>query len=189
MRTFFTSDLHLGHSNIIRFCNRPYASIDEMDEALVSNWNERVKAHDVVWVLGDVSFSHPQRTFELLNRLNGFKKLVLGNHDKSIRTQQHLRSCFNEVTDGFKELYLQDEDVHQAHFAVLCHYPMLTWNRSFYGALHLHGHHHNPTPIRPDETLKRYDVGVDANNYAPVSLREVIDALAHIKPGDRKPEY
>lgn len=186
---FFTSDLHLGHSNIIKFCKRPYADAAEMDAALVSNWNARVRATDVVWVLGDVSFSHPQRTLELLSQLSGFKKLVLGNHDKPLRKHKFLLDCFNEVVVGFKELYVQDEDVHDAHFAVMCHYPMLSWDRSFYGALHLHGHHHNPTPIQPGETLKRYDVGVDANNYAPVSLREVVDALAHIKPGARQQEY
>ena len=188
MRTFFTSDLHFGHSNIIRFCDRPFATADEMDAALIKNWNARVHAHDAVWVIGDVSFHHPQRTFEILNELKGFKKLVLGNHDKSIRKQKHLRDCFNEVVDGFKEIYLQDEDVHTPHFAVMCHYPMLSWNKSFYGALHLHGHMHNRQPIKDGETLRRMDVGVDAHQYQPISLLEVIDLLTAIKP-DEKKEY
>jgi calcineurin-like phosphoesterase family protein len=188
MRTFFTSDLHFGHANIIRFCERPYASVEEMDAALINNWNARVHAHDVVWVLGDVSFHHPQQTFEILSQLKGFKKLVLGNHDKSIRKQKHLYDCFTEVYDGFKEVYLQDEEVHTPLFAVLCHYPMLSWNRSFHGSLHLHGHMHNRQPIKDGETMKRLDVGVDAHQYRPITLQEVIDHLATITP-DGKKEY
>ena len=177
MRLFFTSDLHFGHTNIIRFCNRPYGSADEMDAALVNNWNARVRPTDVIWVLGDVSFAHPQRTFELLCQLNGFKKLVLGNHDGSIRKQQHLRDCFTEVVEGFKELYLQDEDVNTQHFAVLCHYPMLSWNRSFHGSIQLHGHVHSPQPLKPGDNARRMDVGVDAHQFRPVSLQEVLDLM------------
>ena len=174
-KVFFTADLHLGHSNIIGRCNRPFASTAEMNEALVSNWNSRVRHTDTVWVLGDVSFYPPNRTDEILSQLRGFKKLVLGNHDKMLKKKAGLLGHFTEVHAGLHELYLQDEESAGAHFAVLCHYPLLSWNRAFHGSIHLHGHTHSRVPV--SSGARRYDVGVDANAYAPVSLREVLDAL------------
>lgn len=187
MRTFFTSDLHFGHSNIIRFCERPFSNADEMDAALIKNWNETVHAHDNIWVLGDVSFHHPQRTFEILSELKGFKRLVYGNHDKSIRKQKHLHDCFNEVYD-LRECWLQDEEVTTAVYVTMCHYPMLSWNRSYHGSIQLHGHVHARQPFQPNATARRYDVGVDANNFRPVSLRHIIDSVAEIKHSEAK-EY
>jgi calcineurin-like phosphoesterase family protein len=186
MRIFLTSDLHFGHANIIKYCDRPYASPDEMDAALINNWNARVAPTDTVWVLGDVFFRPAGEAQEIISQLNGFKKLVLGNHDKVIRNQAPLRAHFNEVYDGLHETYLYDDECAKV-FAVLCHYPMLSWNRAFHGSIQLHGHVHSRAPLG-DGKVRRYDVGVDANNYAPVSLREVLDALATIN-STTKPEY
>lgn len=78
---FFTSDLHFGHKNIIKFCNRPWETTDEMDEALVENWNSIVRANDIVFDLGDFAFAPNSKWKEILSRLNGIHYLILGNHE------------------------------------------------------------------------------------------------------------
>ena len=90
--TFFTSDQHLGHRNIIRLCNRPFASIEEMDETLISRWNAKVKDSDRVFVIGDLFFraEDPER---MLKRLKGRKTLILGNHDSSWTGKVDLTHC------------------------------------------------------------------------------------------------
>lgn len=79
-RVFFTSDLHFGHNNIMRFCNRPFKSIEEMDEALIQKWNSVVSKNDLVFDLGDFAFAPNWRWKEILGRLNGHHYLILGNH-------------------------------------------------------------------------------------------------------------
>lgn len=79
---FFTSDLHLGHANVICHCNRPFASVEEMDETLIRNWNQRVKTNDTVYVLGDLMFRNQKPPEEYLDRLKGRKHLITGNHDR-----------------------------------------------------------------------------------------------------------
>src|SRR5579863_2896472 len=97
MTRWFTSDTHFGHTNIIRYCNRPFKDAGEMDRAMVENWNALVKPEDTIYHLGDVSFSSPDRTKHILSNMNGHKILILGNHD---------RSEFKMKTWGFDEVYL-----------------------------------------------------------------------------------
>jgi len=79
---YFTSDLHLGHANVIRFQDRPFADVDEMNEALIANYNEVVGPDDTVYILGDVSNRCPgKQANEMIARLNGHKILIMGNHD------------------------------------------------------------------------------------------------------------
>ena len=80
---WFISDSHFGHEGAIKYCMRPYKSIEEMDEALIHNWNSVVKHTDNVYHLGDLSFHKPARTLEILSLLKGHKHLILGNHDKN----------------------------------------------------------------------------------------------------------
>lgn len=78
--TFFTSDQHFGHFNIIRLCSRPFGTVEEMDEALLSKWNAKVKADDIVYILGDLFF-RAAKIEPILKALNGRKHLIVGNHD------------------------------------------------------------------------------------------------------------
>lgn len=178
MRVHFTSDTHFGHSNIIKYCTRPFRSAAEMDSAMIENWNQRVEPTDVVWIIGDFSFADPQRTEEILCYLNGIKKIVLGNHDKTIRKHPNIKRHFAEVHEGFVEEYLHDDHTPK-NFFVMCHYPMMSWNRSFRGAYHLHGHTHGN--LKFDPKWRRLDVGVDVQaDYAPVSLQSVVNKLSKI---------
>lgn len=79
---WFTSDMHFGHRNIMKFCNRPFNSVEEMDEALINNWNAVVEESDIVFNLGDFAYASNSRWKEILERLKGTHYLILGNHKK-----------------------------------------------------------------------------------------------------------
>jgi calcineurin-like phosphoesterase family protein len=169
MTTFFTSDIHFGHSRIIQYCNRPFATVEEMDEAIISNWNETVQQYDHIYILGDVSFSNAERTNSILQRLNGIKILIYGNHDKVVRNNPEVRSHFVET----HELLERDFKVEgqKAIKIVMCHYAMKVWNKSHHGSLHLFGHSHGSMP---DDGSRSLDVGMDCHGMRPISLDDVI---------------
>lgn len=167
---YFTSDLHLGHENAIKFQNRPFKSVEEMNKTLICNYNSVVQPNDTVYILGDLAFKIPvDEADRLISKLNGRKYLVRGNHDK-----RYDESLFEEITD-YKEIGEYSE-----HF-ILMHYPMLEWKRQHRGSIQLHGHMHN---VGLDYNLecrangiRRFDVGVDANNFYPVSITTIIDFM------------
>lgn len=113
-KTFFTSDTHFNHANIIRYCNRPFADVQSMNDAIIARWNSVVGAEDIVWHLGDVGFGDRERLKEIVPKLNGKKFLVRGNHDT--RPNAFYREC------GFLEAY--DHPVIIKDFIVLSHEPM-----------------------------------------------------------------
>lgn len=165
---YFTSDLHFGHENIIRFCKRPFKDAQEMTEVLVSRWNERVQQGDRVFVVGDFAFLTQADAQKVLNRLNGDKHLVRGNHDK---VAVQLKG-WGSIRD------LVDVKVDKDH-VVLCHYPMRVWNKSHHGSLMLHGHSHGTLPPFCNQSL---DVGVDCWDFRPVTLEEVKQRLKEYPP-------
>lgn len=96
---WFTSDTHFGHANVIRYSNRPYKDKEEMDEGMIANWNSRVQPGDLVYHLGDVFFCQESVAAQILRRLNGEKFLIFGNHDKTIKRSEKLRSMFVKCVD------------------------------------------------------------------------------------------
>lgn len=158
MTTFFTSDLHFGHRNIINMCNRPYEDVHHMNTMLCNNWNSKVKQSDEVWVLGDFSMRGDPSKY--LDRLKGRLHLVVGNHDHR-KTRHHPR--------WVSVSYYREVSPHGQHI-ILSHYPFLTWNGAHRGTWHLHGHSHGS--LGPTSTT-RLDVGVDCHNWFPLSFREV----------------
>ena len=130
--TYFISDLHLGHKNVLQFDSRPFFTLEEMHEAIIRNWNQTVTDKDTVYLLGDVAWND-DIGYEIVKQLHGKKILVLGNHDNRI---DRTRGLFEKVTQ-MAEIKVNGE------FVVLSHYPMAVWNRSFYGSVHLYGHVHN----------------------------------------------
>lgn len=171
MKYHFTSDVHFHHKNIIKFCNRPFASIEEMNEKLIRNWNEVVAPQDIVWQLGDFSFASIEKTESILHQLNGEKYAVLGNHDKEIiRNRRRLldNGLFKEIV-SYKELKIEGTQVN------LFHYAGRTWNKSHHGSYLLFGHTHNDLPPYG----RSVDVGVDSTAilghavYRPFSFEEI----------------
>ena len=170
--TFFTADLHLGHYNIIRYCNRPFSSVYEMDEAIIENWNDVVSPRDSVYILGDFSFrtSTIYDVDKYFSRLAGNKFLILGNHDKG-----HVKHLpWGWVKDVYLLKGLNKEGIW------LSHYAHRSWYNSFHGSWHLYGHTHG----RSAPYGRSFDIGVDAWEFTPVSLDE---AAQKIKELDENP--
>jgi calcineurin-like phosphoesterase family protein len=179
---WFTSDLHFGHANVIRYGKRPFANPEEMDAEIVKRWNDLVSLGDEVWVLGDVSFHKPIVTYGLLHQLHGKKHLVRGNHDRHMK--QQVLDCFSSVQD-YKELKVElsppfdvtnRDGTPGKQRIVLSHYPLASWNAMHHGSWHLHGHSHgNYRPGRPDalNNGRILDVGVDVHNFNPICLEDV----------------
>lgn len=163
---YFTSDLHLGHQNVIRLCQRPFRDVEQMNATLLQRWNEVIKSHDTIYILGDLTMKLSlDEANHMISQLKGKKILVRGNHDK-----KYDEKLFEEICD-YKELK------YQKHFFVLSHYPFLEWNHSFRGAIHLHGHQHHDATYNQSmkkQGIYRYDVGVDAHDYRPISIDEIL---------------
>lgn len=191
----FTSDLHFGHKAVIEYCQRPFKSVEEMDEALIANWNRVVKPIDKVYVLGDFFMYHKKpKLREIMSRLNGTKILVLGNHDMSDREMEGIGFSFVCRSMTIK---IANEMVNLSHFPYRkskLHY--LFWNtlhklfpkrffkpRYFHwmvpddGKFLLHGHTHSTKTI----SGKSIHVGTDAWNYTPVSLNKIADIIGKLK--------
>jgi calcineurin-like phosphoesterase family protein len=168
---FFTADLHLGHKNIIKHCDRPFSSVNEMDEHLITAWNSHVQPDDSVYIIGDFIFRSTISPTNYLSRLNGKKHLLLGNHDTNWIKKVDLTKYFATV-DRFLEI--SDGQ----HYITLCHYPLMSWNRMSKGGYMIHGHIHNNRNAFYFPMLKQMpnllNAGVDINGFSPVTLDELV---------------
>lgn len=174
---FFTSDLHLSHRNIIKYCNRPFKDENEMNEAIVSRWNNTVSPKDIVYVVGDVTFEKDEAKRDwLLHRLNGEKHLVWGNHDKLLhKWQRHFKTA-----QDIAVLHVPPEANNgKGQRIVMCHYAMRVWDQSHYGTWHLYGHSHGSLPDEP--TSLSCDVGVDSWDFTPVTMEQLARHMARKK--------
>lgn len=167
--TFFTADTHFLHAGILAHCpNRPGRDVEEMTALLIERWNAWVGPRDQVWHLGDFAFGRTGRWQEIFDRLHGRKHLIVGNHDKSKKI----------LTLGWESVDLMKTWKQDGYSAVLCHYPLLTWDRAHHGRWHLHGHAHgnlDPTTANPT----RMDVGIDTHPQCrPYALEEIVAQLA-----------
>ncbi len=178
MARYFTSDLHFGHENIIRYSGRPFGSVEEMNQQLVARWNATVGADDEVWVLGDVALGKTHETLEFVRALTGRKVLVTGNHDrcwpghgaKAERWEAIYRDAgFAEIRHGTIRTALDgadvicnhfpyrgdshDEDRHRGQRPVDAGLPLI------------HGHVHERWQVNG----RQFNVGVDVWDYRPVS--------------------
>jgi calcineurin-like phosphoesterase family protein len=168
-KTFFISDLHFGHKRMLEYENRPFETVEKMDEALISNWNKKVKNQYYIYVLGDFSFHSKEKTKEILNRLNGRKILILGNHDRR-KSLTYWRSVgFEEVSKYpilFEDLYLLS---HEPRYELADH--NLYYN--------IHGHiHSKDISCNPE---RYYNVSVEKNNYTPVDFEVIKNHFLKIK--------
>lgn len=168
---WFTADTHFDHANIIKYCKRPFASVEEMNEALIKNINAKVKPEDRLFHLGDFAKSRVEHFRNAINCRNIL--LVLGNHDK-INYNSPLFS------GGVRDMFtLKTEIDGQRKDIVLCHYALKVWAKSHYGSWQLYGHSHGGLP--DDETAQAFDVGVDCHGYSPISLEDVKNIMAKKK--------
>jgi len=168
MNTFFTADTHFGHRRILEYCKRPFATVYEMDKALVANWNRVVKPGDTIYHLGDVAFCCTSKYYsDIFFQLNGTKHLILGNHDKLAEKHIAMYPTAWASVQQMKEIDIADQKI------VMCHYPMRTWHHSYRGTWQLYGHVHGTFP----DYGKSTDVGVDCWDYTPVSFDQLKDHM------------
>ena len=166
---FVTSDTHFFHKNILKYQpdERPFDSVEEMNEKIIENWNAVVKPNDLIYHLGDFAFAQPHKVDGILRRLNGQKFFIWGNHDKSMHDKA-VASHFQWMRN-YHELKIEKQ------YVVLHHFPILSWNRMHHGALHFYGHTHGSIPyVFEGQSL---DVGVDTNECKPYNVRELIATL------------
>lgn len=158
---YFTSDTHYGHDNIIKYSNRPFSNIQEMNEKMIDNWNLIIKNNDDVYHIGDFAFGNGLKNPEqYFNRLNGRKHLIKGNHDYGCKT---LNLPWDSINDYLEIVYKNQK-------IVLMHYSMRVWHHSYKDTWNLYGHSHG-TLIEEDKLA--FDVGVDVWDFKPVSFTQV----------------
>lgn len=174
---FFCSDMHFNHANIIKYAMRPFKDADEMNAALIKNWNSVVKPDDIVFCLGDFMFGNINRFWEFRSRLNGKIYLIHGNHDYKLMDEGNIEGAFEMVTSQLN-ITVDGQKIYLNHF------PMLTFDGIYkekptwqlFGHVHSNKEHPGTSPDikRLDYLLPfQYDVGIDNNNYTPISFAEV----------------
>jgi len=162
VNTWFTSDFHLGHRNIIRYCNRPYRSTEEMDEAILENLNARVRQNDIFYFLGDFCMGGPSQAARYRDRVVcRHIHVVEGNHDRVLRRLANAFCSWNQLA----RIRIGGQGI------VLCHYAMRVWHHSWRGAWHLYGHSHGK--LEDGQASLSMDVGVDAHQFLPWHFDEI----------------
>ena len=178
---WFTSDHHFSHGNIIKYCNRPFSSVDDMDNYLIQNWNSYVNKGDTIYHLGDFGFTPNAKSYtihklqKICNKLKGNIILIKGNHDTNVDSIKRF-----SVVKNYHVIH-----THGIRF-VLFHYPMRSWQFANKGSIHLFGHCH---ANMPNYNLS-FDIGIDnvaknilgdgtieglkKENYRPLSVTEII---------------
>jgi len=201
--TFFTSDWHIGHSNVLLFDERPFKSIEEMHFKLIKNYNAIVPENGICYHLGDVGMAKGSIIKSVLDKLNGTKVLVLGNHDGNVN---RMYNCGFDVVVHGAVLYIGGEEVTMTHCPLRGVFREDTskmngrtegenWHKEHKhtkfsipnrGQFHLHGHIHarkeNKKPIKDG---RQWDVGVCGNNYRPVHIKAVESWIATYKKDNK----
>lgn len=173
---YFISDTHFFHDKIRTLANRPFSSMEEMNEMMVINWNSVIGANDIVYHLGDFAYGTWKGgdVKSLFSRLNGRKILIRGNHDHSETLQLPWENVYHMHTVKYNGSKI-----------VLCHYPMIEWDGSFHGSYHFHGHTHQVSPLNIlndtvfDGRFKNFaknwrNVSVEVIDYTPMHIDELI---------------
>lgn len=170
---YYIADTHFGHYNIIRLCNRPFQTVEEMNETLINNWNKTVSNEDTVYIVGDFAFLDVDKSLEILYRLNGKKILIEGNHDIKNLKNPKFRNAFDEV---HQLITIVDNNT----MVSLCHYPIVEWNGYFRNSYHIFGHIHNTTKNKSYEIVRNepraLNCGADVTDFRPMTLKELIKA-------------
>lgn len=172
MNQWLTSDLHFWHRNVITYCNRPWGSVEEMNEGLIEKWNQNVRDNDLVTVLGDFAMASAGRIAEIVPRLRGHKVLVMGNHDWNYKEKRWLEWGFERVHMGT----IRVDKMLLNHFP----YRGQQHDQRYFdampedkGEILLHGHVHNAWKRKG----RMLNVGVDQWDYRPVNLAEILAQL------------
>lgn len=166
---YYISDLHIGHKAALRFDERPFADIKEMENEIILRWNQKVTTEDDVYILGDVFYGYKGKPADFLHQLNGRLHLITGNHDYGLLKDREASGCFAEI-DKLKMI------IDNGRYVVLCHYPLIDWNKKHFGAYHVYGHVHkkiNDEILFMMKQKRAYNAGCMINGYVPCTLEEL----------------
>lgn len=165
--TYFTSDWHLFHTNIIKYCKRPFEDSAKMNRVILDNMNSLITENDWLYFLGDMAMiREPKHLTYWLDSLRCRNIcFIKGNHDKTA----------SKISDRFFWYKDMEQIKVQKQPIVLCHYAMRVWNRSHHGSWHLYGHSHGTLP--DDQNSLSMDVGVDTNNFMPYSFEDIQERM------------
>lgn len=160
---YLISDTHFGHENIIKHCKRPFDNAKQMNQYMIDRWNSVIKkGSEEIWHLGDFTFDYKHdRVYDLISKLYGFRKLIIGNHDNSNHIKC-LRKCGIEVM-YYDVIKLNNKKISLYHFPI----------KNYHGHYLIHGHIHNNNGVRKN----CFNVSVENINYTPIKLIEVYDKL------------
>lgn len=189
---FFTSDTHFGHARIIELCSRPFKDVEHMNTEIVRRWNEMVHPQDTVFHLGDVALGKINESLPIVSRLNGYKILVNGNHDRPFMNAGKAR--YQEWHDVYSQVF--DEVYYSTvvpfrlneHKVMLSHFPydgdshdgdrFTDFRAVDEGIPLIHGHTHSNGRIsRSKNGTLQIHVGMDAWDYRPVSKDEILSLI------------
>lgn len=162
MEIWITADTHFNHKNIIEYCNRPFKNIDEMNETIIENWNKFINKDDVIFHLGDVGFGKFEQLKPIIDKLNGKKYLIQGNHDRLNK------NYYREL--GFEWIKSKHIMILSEIKLILLHRPPL-WNNNIDNSfLYIYGHTHG----KSSNTKNKIDIGTDTNNFKPYNMTDLI---------------
>ena len=170
--TLFTSDLHFWHKNICKYCNRPYNTVEEMNQGIIDNWNSVVKDDDIVYLLGDMGFCGIEKLRSLISQLKGHIRLVQGNHDSDKVVNRLIEEGLIEGVATLCYITITGDEECPDQDLTLCHFPMIDWANKEKGAWMIHGHQHQ-LPNTPSCSYAHWDVGLDKNQMTPISFEQL----------------
>ncbi len=169
---YFTSDTHFSHLNIIKYCNRPFQDVKEMNECLIKNWNKMIANDDIVYHLGDFCLASNEEIKEIFNRLNGHIILIRGNHDR--KSVKYYESLGLQV--------LTNAPIILPEYKLMLSHVPIPDEKIFTGYTNLHGHIHNKKleDIYPHNysNKKHINLSTDNTNFKPVSLEEILEIIS-----------
>ena len=172
-KVWFTSDWHLSHANIIKYAKRPFVDVEHMNTTILNNAHRVIGVNDYVFFLGDFCFHTPDIEY-IIQNLPGKEWIwISGNHEKPLK--QYLHS-HNMIIYDLLDIVVDTQPI------TLCHYPMVSWNKSHYGAWQLFGHHHSLFTLSNSYVFegKKMNVCTDLYNYYPIDF-EFIKNNMHMK--------
>ena len=165
---FYTSDLHFDHSNMLNYEHRPWENVEKMNNVLLFRINASLGVNDELYILGDFTLRNTRSVVEKFRDgiICRHVHLVTGNHDYFAK-REWAKELF-ETIQPYKEIYDEGRKL------ILCHYPILYWNGMDKGSIHMYGH------IQSREGMQHphkdaYNVGVDVNDWCPVTLKELLE--------------
>ncbi len=173
---YYISDTHLDDQAIFDKCKRPFSSLDEMKNVIISNWNKKVTDDDTVYVLGDIVKDDEPKSLDTFRLLKGHKHLIVGNHDHKL-----LKDI--EESNIFESIKFIDVIIDSDFKVCICHYPLMDWMEFNRGGLFVYGHIHNKTPKNGIayaeikdyyKDKKAYNCGVDVTGFEPRTLKELM---------------